>query len=331
MVIHDDVQGLVYTSAFAGSPQWSFFNGGLTAGQKGIVDFFFQTPSGACYCGHTGNGTTAHDAFVARAPALGGTWVILYDVNNLQLSGGARWGIHGAGHNPLLSETVGLVLYKSDDGAPYFYIGADTSFVQGALVSATGYNFQFSVTYGLGKWMVCSYGNQSNGRIKVLNSNGLSVSSTPACDGALNPAHFRAGTTGTTFHQRSGEGMFIGTNNYATENVNTDTDIRIFSTGGQFQNCSSVADPTGQYIMGYYGAGHKGLSSDGGYSWGLLPNLPFTNLYYFENLGNSQKWVAAGGSVIYETPDQGASWANRVGNLQSLIPFPNIDLVRAVR
>jgi len=328
VMIHDANQGLLYSINFDGTPQWNFFNAGLTVAQRQAANFFFRCPSGACYCGHVSNGTTStHGAFVARAPSLGGTWVILYDVSNLQLSGGARWGVHGANYNPLVSETVGLVLYKSDDGAPYFYIGSGISFAKGALVSASGYNFQFNVSYGLGKWMVSSYGNQTNGKIKILASNGMAVTANPAVNGGLNPGHVRAGTTGKTFHDRSGNGIFIGTDNYTTEDMNTDGDIK-FTV--DHTNNFFACDPTGTYCMTRYGAGFRGRSSDGGASWGTIPNLPVQNNYMFAYAGSSQRWVAGGGSTIYSTPDFGNSWANKVGNLTGLIPIPDINMVKVL-
>lgn len=83
--------------------------------------------------------------------------------------------------------------------------------------------------------------------------------------------------------------------------------------------------------MSRYDTGRRGRSSDGGYTWGLMGNLPFSSSWFFANVaGSTSRFVAISTSMIRATTDFGQTWLNREGNIQSLIPIPSLDLIKVV-
>ncbi len=331
VVVHDTTLGFLYATDFnTGSPHWIFFNAGLTTAQKQTVDFFFQTPNGACYCGKRYIQT---GSFIARAPFLGGTWSMVFDESNLSDPGspGTWWGVLGAGYNPLLPETVGIVLYKASDTTPFFYIGGNTTWTKGAALSVSGYARIWGISYGLGKWLATSTGNQVNGKFRVVNSDGMSIFSSPTVSTYESELHIRASSTGKTFHKGDTGHFEIGADNFSTYTTVLDTNIG-FAVDGTYI-IYFATDPIGQYCMTRYGGGARGRSSDGGSTWGTIANLPLQTNYYFAYAGGAgiaSRWLAAGGTEIYYSDNFGDTWVERRGNLLTLIPVPVLDMVKVL-
>ena len=125
--------------------------------------------------------------------------------------------------------------------------------------------------------------------------------------------------------------MYIAENNFAsstlvnlTENINLE---EVFGVPYYFS-----CDPTGTYMMTRFDTGQKGKSSDGGYTWSPLSSLPPGNWWwsYAGGVGTASWWVAAGGSSIRLSKDFGTTWLNREGNILSVAPVPNINMVKAL-
>lgn len=326
VVIHDATNGLLYTTDFnlGAGAHWIFFNAGLTVNQRQRVNLFFTTPSGVCYCGYIS--LVDNGPFFARAPYAGGTWTILYDQSNLQDIPGAWFGVRGAGCNPFLPDRVGLALYKSSDGGPYFYLGDNGVFTKKVAISSAATPWEFRLSFGLNKWLASSDGAQPTGRCRIISADGVTVESVINLTGTGTNGvhHVRASTSGRTFHERSSAGLFIGENNLATWTELTTT--------GMFVGDMFAADPTGQYCM-TYGTTARARSSDGGFTWGLMGNLPYQGNYrwaYAGGIGIASRWLAAGGVEIYYSENFGDSWVHRVGNLYGLIPVPNLNMVRVL-
>lgn len=323
VVVHNSgtlSKGLMYATDFNTGPHWIFFNAGLTAAQREELNFFFQTPSGACYCGKGGSVTSsATGQFLARAPRLGGTWEILLDQSVLQDVVDGAWAVERASCNPLLPDTVGLVVWRSSDGAARFLIGTGGVFADGALLAANSV-FEFICSYGFGKWMITSFGNQPGGNAKLISADGMSVTASGLLPSDSGSMHKRASSTGKTFHE--GPGMYVGTDNLTSYTLITDADLGV---GEYF-----ATDPTGTYCMNRYTTGSRARSSDGGSTWGVINNLPLQTNYFFAyagGVGINSRWLAVGGSSIYYTDDFGDSWAANIGNLMSLIAVPGLDYV----
>lgn len=326
VVLHDASQGFIYSSNFeSGSPTWQSFNAGLTATQYQLADRFISTPSGACYCGYVGGTFTdsSGTGFIARAPTVGGIWTVIYSSANLS-SGGGRWGILGMGHNPTVSDSVGAIIENANDGESVkFYTLSGGSGVAGGAVVSPGFLFGIGVSYGFGKWMVTYYDN-----IK-LSTNGASWSAAPASASGVGFTHVRAGSTGYTFLPRTGTDLCIGTNNAGTL---TNVDLAyvvIFDEGFPQLQPYFSADLTGQYCMCRWNG--KGKSTDFGYSWSALTDLP-VGPWWFEFAGPGEtlpRFIAAGGTSVRYSPNM-QDWYNKEGNITSVIPIPNINLVKAV-
>lgn len=85
---------------------------------------------------------------------------------------------------------------------------------------------------------------------------------------------------------------------------------------------SYAVSPTGQYMLGNWDSGLKGFSSDYGATWSALATLPPGGAYCFAYAGGTgvtSRWIAARGVVRY-SPDFGATWQNKEGNINQLIP-----------
>lgn len=317
VVMHDVNQGLLYATDFGTGSTWNFFNAGLSVAQKQNVKFFFRTPGGVCYCGKAAS--VAQGGFIARTTALGGTWTVLYDSNNCYY-------VHGANYNQLLSDTVGIALTITNGQPVYFYLGSYGSFSQKGQITSS-YNFQYSLSYGLGKWLAASYGNQGSGKVRT-SPDGTTWTPALVNDTDINRGHIRASTTGRTYHERAGNGLFVADNNFTSFVEITDTDIK-FADSNYPDNPWMACDPSGSYIMTRYGVGSRGRSSDGGTTWALIPNLPLGN-WWFDYAGPTSRFVAAGGTSVRCSLDFGNSWSNREGNLTTMIPTPDIDMIKVL-
>jgi hypothetical protein len=310
VLFHDPVGGFILAENFDTTPVYRQINAGLTTAQYQQANFMFVTPSGAMCVGKA-TGTASAGNFIARAPSVGGTFTIIYNATN---------GLFGCGYNPLVSDYICAVAGITSVSDKKLLAGAGGSLTVGAAVTVGIGATIVAITYGLGKWLATAYD-----AYQTFASNGLSVSGSGSISTGPAAWHIRASTTGKTFHERNGiTGMVIGENNLATHTLITDSNMHTFR--------SSACDPTGTYLMMEYGVGNKGKSSDGGYSWSLIPSLPVGN-WYFAYAGpgeTSQRFIAAGAVVRY-TPDFGTTWINKENSsLTDIYAFPAIDLVQVL-
>lgn len=323
-VVHDTSYGFLFTDNFdSTSPQWRSFNGGLTSAQYTNANRFLICPNGVCYCAFAGQGTGATDLyFLARAPYIGGMWTIIYSYANLA-SGGNRWGILGIGQDKSSAESVGVIVENGTDSSSvrFHKISGSTITIGGVVVSA-GHFYAIDVSYGDGKWLTTTYDD-----VKV-STTGASFSSAPAFVGGatLGTAHIRAGSTGITFISRQGVTpyeLWIGLNN-ATTLTGVDSTYAIAFDDSFWSDRYFACSSDGTYCMSRWNG--KGRSSDGGYSWGPIPNLPVGSWWFDCFTGG--KFVAAGGTSIRYSPDFGDSWYNKEGNYLTVAPLGNINIIR---
>ena len=329
VLMHDGNKGLLYSKNFDEAvPDWITVNAGLTQAQYQSINFMFVTPNGALYAGRArivddGN-YTASPPFIARAPSIGATFVVLYDEPAIRPSpfAGKQWGIWGAAMNPLLPEKVAFVLGTHNEASRKIYVGAGSSFTPGVSLSHSFFTDPNCLSYGLGFWMFCDYDG-----VQLIVPSGASVDSSVSIGVA--PGHQRASTTGKTFHQINGSnGLIIGEDNLATDSTISDIDMAAFGTNSEV----FAVDPTGMFGMMRYGAGARGKTSDGGATFASMGSLPFTSSYVFAYAGgegSDSRWIAAF-SVVRYSPDFGVNWENKEGNITQIAPFPAIDMIRVV-
>lgn len=336
VLLHDQAKGFIYTENFdQANPSWVTVNSGLSVNQAAAATFAFVCPNGAFYVGNkmivdSSNYLTADAngrAFIARAPYVGGTFEILYLESTIRPAGdpaGRTWGVWACGHNPLLSEQVAFIIGETSVSKK-IYVGANGSYTPGATVYGANVLIG-SLSYGFGNWLFTT-----SQHYEKISPNGSSVVSTGSPNLGvydiydLFNTHVRAGTTGTTLHADSTNGhLLVGTNNLASIVERTDADVHV--TNGM------AVDITGLLIMLRYGAGLRGKSSDGGVTWATMGSLPYSGEYIFAwagGAGASSRWIAAFTIVRY-SPDFGTTWINKEGNITSIAPVPDINMIRVI-
>lgn len=318
VIVQSPTYGFAYTTDFdSNNPNWFLMNGGLTTTQKQIANILLVCPNGVIYCGYAGGASS--DAFIARAPSLGSPWVIIEDYASIvaKYPTAASRGVAAMAVNTTVSESFAYVI--GGKGDHHIYVGSAGTYTQGVhitdLMNADGY-----MSYGDGKWRLTGYGFTFNSKYWLFSPGGSSV--TPGALPAVEATpHVYAGATPIGW-MKSGTGLERFEKNF------TDTSPFGIDMGGSY-GLDMRADSTGQYLMGGHAYGNaKGKSSDGGYSWSGIPNLPPGN-YVFDNAGSPSRWVAAGGVVRF-SPDFGDTWLNREGNLTSSYPVISIGIIRVV-
>jgi hypothetical protein len=343
VILHDLTIGLVYSVNFdASSPNWATINAGLTR----FLDSNPLTPNyrRINYVGICKNGAiyvayippaNPWDAFIARAPSVGGTFTYLYDAADPALNlGNASFQIWSCAVNPNVTEQFAFIMGGSASGARRLYVGAAGTYAQGSAALDTDFRTGFgndNLSYGVGEWLATGY--HKSQRIAI---DGNSVLGSYTWSQTLE-GHIRVPSTAISYHHNDGTDDFVKSiNNMLSEPaVQSSGNTYAFGAAGGTDPLYFDCDPTGTFLMGRVFVGARGKSTDGGVTWATLPSLPVGN-YWFRYAGKSgetgptSRWIAAGGSVVRLSLNGGTDWLNREGDLTSLIATPNIDLVRVV-
>lgn len=333
VLLHDVNMGLIYSDDFnAIGPHWYTVNNGLTATQYQNLNTFFVTPSGALYAAWVkavdDTNYTAYPIFIARADKVGGTFVIIQDELSLRpaVFAGQQWGVFGMALNPLKPDTVGAVWGQVNVNKK-FHLGTGGVFVPGVDADLASY-FLGGLSYGLGEWLYTRYD-----LFGIISADGTTVTrsgSVGSMEGMENMDgyHISAGSTGITFHGIAGAPDLIkGAGNLLSSAVLT-------SLGTP--KIGFACDPSGTLMMTRYDVGLRGKSTDGGATWSTMGSLPFGNWWWsYAGAGvaaspSVSRWVAAGGTTIRYSDDGGATWINKEGYIQDLVPIPNINGVKVI-
>jgi hypothetical protein len=317
VIMHDQAKGLVYTENFdVASPTWRTVNAGLTSGQYASINWIGVCPNGALYVAFVPFGVTPTGWFVARAPSIGGTFVVQT----------ITFRVRAIAVNPLAREQIGFITNDIDDannGGQFFY-GANDSYTGGATFDAGALSVENGLSYGQGKWVTTFWGHFNPYNHVIFNQDG-SIFATKTFQNT-STGHLRASTTGIIVYQGGDGDVWRSEDNFTTvTEINTTDNAPLHIGAG-----ATVADidPTGQYLMTRDGSPGKIRSSDGGTTWVAIPNLVVGN-WYFRNAGTPQRWIAANATVQYSA-NFGDSWSARTGNLQGIAPTPNINVIRVV-
>jgi len=336
---HDSLLGLLHgsrgsTSALA----WITVNAGLTTAQYQGINRVIVCPNGAIYVGRVGNSAGASGYFLARAPYIGGTFVIIEDQDSLndkysQPSGtGIRLGTFN--YNPLVSESVVYLIYPQNFSDTIYdvYLGSGSTFAHTMTITSV-YDSNPSISYGNGVWVLTHGIFPTDSGWKTLNAALTAVIDSDTFTEAAMRGHTRKSTTTTIIH------YLDGTNAIAISTGNmTDID-RDIATGSYaainviFDDSRLAIDPSGNYLMTIRTTTGHGKSSDGGFTLVDIPALPFTGFNwrfaYAGGAGLSSCWVAAGSYVMY-SDDFGTTWSDIQGNLPMLNPLYQLDIVKVL-
>jgi hypothetical protein len=316
IIIHSTNFGLLFCEdVTAGVPLWETINGGLTSGQYNSINWVGICPNGVVYAAYVPP-AIPNNAFLARAAYPGAPFVMQFDCSDAGTNGGdSSFQIWGVAVNPTKAEEIGLIIGGATKN---MRVGANGSYSTGAVIGTVNTDPD-SLSYGLGFWINTRY----DGFNRISASGG---SVTPVGSNIV-PWHLRAGTTGITYHQRNAVDEFRkGEDNLNTiTTVNSGNTIFISDFSARRMDC----DPTGQYLMTRGLAGGKAKSSDYGSTWSALASLP-AGQWWFAYVGDTDRWVAAGGTSVRLTEDFGVNWAGAEGNIVSDFSLININLVRWV-
>jgi len=330
VLIHDNISaGLLYTNTFnTPSPNWYQVNAGLTQTQYLSINKVVVCPNGAIYVGNTDTGL---DTFLARAPYIGGVFVIIEDYTSITTKFGSTdnpkvplWNC-----NELVGENVAYAITIGGAGIKT-YVGAGTTFVAGfAGAFAEGIGFA-SISYAqTGQWMI-----SNNGRVRLFPPDMSAVLGSVIVLGTGVDAigldrHIRVGSTGKTIHwDWATNGLVLGEDNCTTFVTNVATGQ--LSGSVYTREDQLMCDQTGSVLMSM-GATTPKKSTDGGYSWSIIANLTVLVQTWFDNvITDSAKWVSVsdGGYVYYTSTAFNTYPDDKRGNLPLLSPLAQLDIVK---
>lgn len=307
VLLHTTDFGFLYSANFdAATPNWVAVNGGLAAGYYNLANWCCICPNGVFYIAYVPQ--AGGFSFLARATSVGANFSILYessgDVNHVNY----LWGV---GYNKDSPEQIGFV--RGAQNANKFYVGANGSWTTGISLNDNRIR-DHGISYGANSWVLTNWN-------QWIRTNAAGTSTTGTGTPSLSPGHLRAGVTGITYHRANGAAnLQKGENNMAT--VTTVYNGSVLEVT-PYADC----DPTGQYIMTRALAGVRARSTDFGSTWLAMPNLPAGN-WWFAYAGSIARWVAAGGTSVRLSLNSGGTWNGKEGDLGTVAPFCDINLVK---
>jgi hypothetical protein len=332
VLVHDPTAGLLYSANFEQtSPTWLQVNAGLTTTQYQTLNRVVICPNGAVYVGHVGK--TVNDAFLARAPYIGGTFVIIEDqtsINTKMSATGQDGYLATFNFNPLVSESLVYVLGKIGVNCKC-YIGSGATFTAGYTISNSD-AWVVNISYGMGQWLATGqyWSSGPTGAYWVLNANVTALVTSGNLDSYLNLRHLRKSTSGDTLHYLGDSNTItLGANNCGTLTEDVGSGLLDMSSAEDVM----AGDPTLTYLMGWAASSLRAKSSDGGASWSAMGGLPTLVGFYFcyvSGAGTASCWIAAS-SYLYYSANFGTSWVSKQGNLASISPLYVLDVVKVVQ
>lgn len=328
VLVHDPVlAGLVYTSTFDQDPPvWYQVNSGLTSDQYKAINQVVICPNGVIYVASLGASST-REIFIARAPAVGGTFVIIEDETTLAAKyPSSVTAVYAIGANKTKPESVAYVIGNASAESADAYYGENGTFTQKVnLPNTTNIG---SISFGLDQWMLTYEGWSFGPRtfVRILSNDCGSIISSTNKFFYTRKFHNRLGYTGKTYHYADAGTIIVGTDNLTSE-VSVGTDLEPPAFDG------IAFDPTGQFMMTSYGGPRKGKSSDGGSSWSDLTGLAYVGgnwrFAYGGGVGLASRWVAVSSYLQY-SEDFGITWVTKQGNMNSLSPLYVLDIVKVL-
>jgi len=325
--------GVLYTTNFdEDEPEWNFMNVGFDTGHQNRIVELLKAPSGGLFALAYNNTdwTNGYGIKLYYASGLGASWVEVYDPTEFA----ATAIIQGFEVNPNEYESVGIVVADgSISNNLRFYLGDRDGFAY----TSNGIGIKAGARCGMG--YIQDYFIISGVRDVIF---GPLVYSRITAAGALSLNHAATGGYNTSYVHVNR----IGPNLYWTDldtqykklwEGYTTTEITQVSgiTGGGFgvnlNKYYVASDPTGGYMIGTPGSPSTVAlkSTDFGVTWGACTGI---NVGYstFDNCESQNAFLAATTQSVLYTPDFGASWIDKSGNLPFVAPLCSTRLVKFV-
>lgn len=329
-------QGVFYTiTGRDDDPIWISMNEGFADGDELDIGNLVVCPNGSVYC-------IARDSLgwekVYRASALGATWVEVFDGSEYGTSTARISGIGVSKEHPEL-----VAICVGDEYENFgtldthkIYTGSGGSFTEGDFVRHKYTNRYVAIVFRNGLWNV--YGSRPVGiggslaspRVWFYDAGGGLVGDPDGVDWGSG-AGGGAGDSyadGRAGHICWGNGISGYSIINDTEATSIDA-ITAYGTPDQIQSLS--LSPSGEYGMGAWGASETPYKTiDGGATMELVSATIPLGSDIWENCGDKTRWIFGGGMVIRVTTDQGATYADKVGNLLTIAPLVDVIILRYV-
>ena len=330
VLIHDPVAGLLMTNTFnTPNPQWFQINGGLTTAQYQLINKVVVCPNGALYVGYSfGPSSVSTDEFLARAPYAGAPFTIIEDYASITAKYGStdNIGIASWNCNRGVGESVLYALSQAGENIRT-YLGSGLTFVPKATF-VLGTNNGADISYGAGQWLYTASGIGVKLGPTAASVVGSAIPIGPVTD----TRHFRIGLGGNTIHWAdsslgTGVALSLGINNLSSiiNNVGNDID------GSVYQRIDRLfGDTTGLYLCTRNNTPNPYKSSDGGYSWSVIGNLPVLTSWFFTCPGDAARWIAVSSYIYYTDTFWNTPPTDKRGNLLTIVPLPVLDVVKVL-
>ena len=322
VLVHDVNKGLIYTRKFnTASPTWVQWNTGLSTAQYQAINKLVVCPNGAIYVGNVSSGG---DTFLARAAGLGGTFVVLENYASIQAKYGSTDNIRVAAFNcnRLVSESVLYCLTQAGENIKTYLGSGATWTAKATFVRNT--NNGADVSYGGGNWLFTGNGGT------ILSADAATVVRAAAIGSYLCTRHKRISTTGNTIHWSddsltTGRALALGQNNLTTVNNNIGQDLESV----ELYEDRVMFDASGSVLMTRNSGFAPVKSTDGGYSWAVITNLPAVVNWYFASV-DAANWIAVSSYIYYSADAYASSPSDKRGNITSIAPLLNLNAVKVV-
>jgi len=327
-------QGMFFTENFDETPEWKTMNSGLEPGQLTTIEQFVVTPSKTMYIlteWTLGRGFLR----LMGCSGIGGAWSqkLHADSYPYQPENSGLWGM---GVDQFKSDQIALLAGRGWSWSTDGNVGESRmAFVNIGGAGFTGklqdysHRYKGALARAGGRWYVaCAQGSGIMGNVA---SSAVLITNE---SGGLSDAFLVTGSPGST------KGIVpVGMQEKAmmwddggTPGYNMIVTAASQSTSIDPWNPYGVAfSPNGENGMGASGITHVPYkTSDGGSTWqsvaGVIPN----GFDVWENCGDNNRFIFAGGTEIRLTMDNGATYLNKAGNLPIIAPLVDIHAVRFI-
>lgn len=328
--------GVFYTKTFDYAvPRYFFMKDGLLSYEVNEISELVVTPSGAIYImtnGDSGDGWTK----IYRASALGAPWVVAFD--SASISSTAR--VTGLGVNPLAPDQVAIVAGENYINfgtldTHRIYIGSGGSFSAQGYVRLKYAHYKKAIVFWKNNWIVGGHrpagigGNNAVGRWWRYTAGGTIQGDIDGIDWGSGP-----GVNTRDIHALSSLNLILWGGNI-TNDYEIFTDLagsRISVTTGIHlqENQQMACSPTQVHGMGNDGTTPY-RSTDSLATWTSMGGIIPIGSDIWESCRDENRFIWGGGYVLRLSLDQGSTYTDKEGDLITLAPLIDINLLRYIK